>query len=133
MTSSKSSIVFQKIGRFLAFFTCAIIGAAVLLIIFFQIGQWHLRRIDLREKAELTLVFSRAIADGTVVDPPARQDAFVVTSRHGSNPYNVWFTNSANERVGFFVSKDCSPPGTWTFKDLTRRQSDFYRSRITNE
>ena len=110
-----------------------IIGAVVLLIVFSQAAQWNLRAIGNREKAELELVFAQAIADGTVFDPPAHHDSFIVTSRHGNNPYSIWFTNSMSERVGFFVTKSFSSHGVWTFKDLTERQPDFYRSRITND
>lgn len=133
MISRENPTVLQKLGDFLSLAFWGIIGAVVLLIILFQVAQWHLRNIDRTEKAEVKLIFSQAIADGSVYDPPARSDAFIVTSRHGNDPYTVWFTNSASQRAGFFVSKSFPYHGLWTFKDLTRKQADFYRDRITNE
>lgn len=133
MTPSEGPNVSRKLGDFLALVVWGIVGAIVLLFILFQAGQWYLRGIDRRERAEVKLIFSQAIADGTIYDPPIHQDAFIVTSRHGNDPYSVWFTNSEGERAGFFVSKSFPYHPLWTFKDLTRRQPDFYRNRLINE
>lgn len=133
MNPSESPTTSRKPGDFLALAVWATVGAVVLLFILFQAGQWYLRGIDRREKAEVKLIFSQAIADGTIYDPPIHQDAFLVTSRHGNDPYSVWFTNSKGEKAGFFVSKSFPNHPLWTFKDLNRRQPDFYRNRLTNK
>jgi len=131
MRCSKPSYLLWKVGRLLALGLLGIIGALMVLIILFQSAQSNHRGIDDREKAELKSIFSRAIAEGSIFDPPADQESFSVTSRHGNDPYIISYTNSTGERVGFFASKNFPYGGLWTFKDLARKQPDWYR--LTNE
>lgn len=76
-----------------------------------------------QDKVELKIIFSKAILDGTVIDPPTPATAFTITSRHGNAPYIVSFTNSVGQRTGYFVSKN----DLWEFKSLLGPPHTFAR------
>ena len=103
----------------------------MLLFFLFQLAEWHSRGVTLRDKAELTLIFSQAIEDGTIHDPPIPPSAFMVRPQHGS--YTILFTNAARERTGYFVSKSFANKDGWKFKELSDTPHVFTRDRRTNK
>ena len=125
--------IFRVAGKIFLLSLLCILGASGLLYAFFQIGQSRLREIDKREKEELKTVFSKAIIDGAVANPPTPSNAFVVTSRHGNDPYTIWFTNSTGQRDGYFVSKNFPERNAWKFKSLSTPSQAFTRERQTNQ
>ena len=117
------------------FATLAIVATVVgIFYVSFQIADRQARERSQREKAELREVFSAAIADGTVVDPPVPPGSFAITSRHGGNPYTISYTNSAHQKTGYFVS-GWDVKGKWNFKEVkepTASLRTFIRDRSTN-
>ena len=93
----------------------------------------QLIEMDRLERMELKSIFSAAIRDGAIPDPPIPGHLFSITSRHGNDPYAIWYTNSSGERAGYFVSKIFPNEGLWNFKELKRSPHIFYRDRETNQ
>lgn len=106
------------------------LGAGILLIALFAGGWWLLGENSKKQRSELEILFTQAIADGTVSGVKDRK--FTVTTRHrGDGMHTIWFTNSLGERAGYFVSRNFPPGHVWEFKELTdTNRHVFYRQSL---
>lgn len=120
--------IFCVIRDFLNFLFWTTLGGGILLIAFCSGGWWLLTERSKKERTELGILFTQAIADGTVSGVKDRK--FVLTTSHGGM-YTFSFTNSLGERAGYFVSRSLPPGQLWEFKELTATNRHvFYRQRL---
>ena len=96
--------------------------------------QWEeLKKRGKQQKVEVATIFTQAIKDREVTN--VIDGNFIVTQRHmGDGMYTFWFTNTAGERAGYFVSRDLERRNLWEFQELVPApgapKKIFYRERI---
>lgn len=86
-----------------------------------------------RQKAQVTALFTQAIADREVTD--VAEGKFVVSQRHaGDGTWIVRYTNTAGQEAGYFASQGIERGKAWEFKELVPAPGSprkvFYREGI---
>lgn len=86
-----------------------------------------IRAKDRIHRIEVSDLFTQAVAEGLIPNPPAPADSFLITSQHGGQPYIVSYTTAQGQRTGYSVTRD--PSGLWEFHSLTDEPSHTFQSR----
>ena len=116
--------------RLLLIVLLSVVGFGAVLYAVFRLGEHHLRAIDRLEKQEVRVIFDSMLAQGEIAFPPQRGTEYIVTSRHGNDPYLMLYTNAEGIRSGFFVTKMVlGKTNTWCFKEFGANQQILYRDQ----
>lgn len=116
-----SSLWWSRCLRLLLVISVFTLGSFGLLAGVVILGKEPMQRERRFEMADVRSVFSKAVKEGQLTASFDLAKDFIVTSRHGTQPYIISFENSEGQRAGFMV---CSVPGGWEFWPLRERGRD---------
>jgi len=110
-----SSLWWSRCLRLLLVISVFVLGSFGLLAGVVILGKEPMQRERRFEIADVRSVFSEAVEDGKLVASFDLAKDFIVTSRHGAQPYIISFEKSEGQKEGFMVA---SVPGGWEFWPL---------------